>query len=144
MRIVDIMFALPGIVLAIVIAGLLGPSRRNAMIAIGIVILPAFARVVRGAGARGDGRSRITESARALGASGRWIMWKHVIPNITAPLIVLVTVYLVGRDPRRGGAELPRARHPASRGVVGRDAEHRANVRGNRTLDVDLPRRWRS
>jgi len=35
-----------------------------------------------------------TESARALGASGRWIMWKHVIPNITAPLLVLVTVYL--------------------------------------------------
>lgn len=49
MRIVDIMFALPGIILAIVIAGLLGPNRRNAMIAIGIVILPAFARVVRGA-----------------------------------------------------------------------------------------------
>jgi peptide/nickel transport system permease protein len=49
MRVVDIMFSLPGIVLAIVIAGLLGPNRRNAMIAIGIVILPAFARVVRGA-----------------------------------------------------------------------------------------------
>lgn len=93
MRIVDIMFSLPGIILAIVIAGLLGPNRRNAMIAIGIVILPAFARVVRGAVLEVMGFP-FTESARALGASGRWIMWKHVIPNITAPLLVLVTVYL--------------------------------------------------
>jgi peptide/nickel transport system permease protein len=93
MRVVDVMFALPGIILAIVIAGLLGPNRRNAMIAIGIVILPAFARVVRGAVLEVMGFP-FTESARALGASGRWIMWKHVIPNITAPLLVLVTVYL--------------------------------------------------
>jgi peptide/nickel transport system permease protein len=93
MRLVDVMFALPGIVLAIVIAGLLGPNRRNAMIAIGIVILPAFARVVRGAVLEVMGFP-FTESARALGASGRWIMWRHVIPNITAPLLVLVTVYL--------------------------------------------------
>jgi peptide/nickel transport system permease protein len=93
MRIVDIMFSLPGIVLAIVIAGLLGPNRRNAMIAIGIVILPAFARVVRGAVLEVMGFP-FTESARALGASGWRIMLRHVIPNIVAPLIVLVTVYL--------------------------------------------------
>jgi len=93
MRLVDIMFSLPGIVLAIVIAGLLGPNRRNAMIAIGIVILPAFARVVRGAVLEVMGYP-FTESARALGASGRRIMLRHVIPNIAAPLFVLVTVYL--------------------------------------------------
>jgi peptide/nickel transport system permease protein len=93
MRIVDMMFSLPGIVLAIVIAGLLGPNRRNAMIAIGIVILPAFARVVRGAVLEVMGYP-YTESARALGASGRRIMLRHVMPNIAAPLLVLVTVYL--------------------------------------------------
>ena len=93
MRIVDIMFSLPGIVLAIVIAGLLGPNRRNAMIAIGIVILPAFARVVRGAVLEVMGYP-YTESARALGAGGGRIMVRHVIPNIGAPLLVLVTVYL--------------------------------------------------
>jgi peptide/nickel transport system permease protein len=93
MRVVDMMFSLPGIVLAIVIAGLLGPNRRNAMIAIGIVILPAFARVVRGAVLEVMGYP-YTESARALGAGGLRIMLRHVIPNITAPLIVLVTVYL--------------------------------------------------
>jgi len=93
MRIVDLMFALPGLVLAIVIAGLLGPNRRNAMIAIGIVIAPAFARVVRGAVLEVMGYPFV-ESARALGAGGGRIMLRHLMPNIAAPLLVLVTVYL--------------------------------------------------
>jgi peptide/nickel transport system permease protein len=93
MRVVDLMFALPGLVLAIVIAGLLGPNRRNAMIAIGIIITPAFARVVRGAVLEVMGFPFV-ESARALGSSHARIMARHVIPNIAAPVIVLVTVYL--------------------------------------------------
>ena len=93
MRFVDLMFALPGLVLAIVIAGMLGPNRRNAMIAIGIVIAPAFARVVRGAVLEVMGFPFV-ESSRALGASHSRIMVRHVFPNIAAPLIVLVTVYL--------------------------------------------------
>jgi peptide/nickel transport system permease protein len=93
MRFVDLMFALPGLVLAIVIAGLLGPNRRNAMIAIGIVIAPAFARVVRGAVLEVMGFPFV-ESARALGSSHTRIMRRNVLPNIAAPLIVLVTVYL--------------------------------------------------
>ena len=93
MRLVDIMFALPGLVLAIVIAGLLGPSRRNAMIAIGIVITPAFARVVRGAVLEVMGYPYI-ESSRALGASSFRLMARHLMPNILAPILVLVTVYL--------------------------------------------------
>lgn len=93
MRLVDLMFALPGLVLAIVIAGLLGPNRRNAMIAIGIIITPAFARVVRGAVLEVMGFPFV-ESARALGSSHARIMARHVLPNIAAPVIVLVTVYL--------------------------------------------------
>ncbi len=93
MRIVDLMFAFPGLVLAIVITGLLGPSRRNAMIAIGIVITPAFARVVRGAVLEVMGFPYI-ESTRALGSSGLRLMTRHLLPNIVAPLTVLVTVYL--------------------------------------------------
>ena len=93
MRVVDLMFALPGLVLAIVIAGLLGPNRRNAMIAIGIIITPAFARVVRGSVLEVMGFPFV-ESARALGSSHARIMARHVLPNIAAPVIVLVTVYL--------------------------------------------------
>ena len=93
MRLVDMMFALPALVLAIVIAGLLGPNRTNAMIAIGIVLTPAFARVVRGAVLEVMGYPFV-ESARALGASGFRVMLRHLLPNIGAPLIVLVTTYL--------------------------------------------------
>ena len=92
MRLIDILFAFPGIVLAIVIAGLLGANRRNAMIAIGIVIVPAFARVVRAAVLEVMGFPFI-ESARALGGGHLRIMLRHVLPNIVPPLIVLTTVY---------------------------------------------------
>ena len=92
MRLVDIMFAFPGIILAILIAGLLGPTRTNAMIAIGIIITAPFARVVRSAVLEVMGFPFI-ESARSLGANDLRVMFRHVIPNIVAPLIVLTTVY---------------------------------------------------
>ncbi len=93
MRLVDIMFAFPGIVLAIVISGLLGPSRRNAMIAIGIIYAPAFARVVRGSVLSVKGEVYM-EAARVLGASNWRLVRQHVIPNVLAPMIVLTTLYL--------------------------------------------------
>jgi peptide/nickel transport system permease protein len=93
MRLVDIVFAFPGLVLAIVIAGLLGPSRTNAMIAIGIVYAPAFARVIRGS-VLAVMAEQYVESARVVGASDARIMLRHLLPNIMAPIIVLTTVYL--------------------------------------------------
>jgi peptide/nickel transport system permease protein len=92
MRVVDIAFAFPLLVLAILIVGLLGPSRRNAMIAIGVVYAPAFARVIRAAALEVLGFPFI-ESARSLGANDLRIITRHVLPNIVAPLIVLTTVY---------------------------------------------------
>jgi peptide/nickel transport system permease protein len=93
MRIVDVMFAFPGLVLAIVIAGLLGPSRTNAMVAIGIVYAPAFARVVRGSTLSVLSLPYV-EAARSLGISDIRIVLRHLLPNIMAPLLVLTTVYL--------------------------------------------------
>lgn len=92
MRLVDIVFAFPVLILAFLIAGLLGPSRQNAMFAIGIVYTPAFARVIRAAVLEVMGLPFI-ESARSLGAGDLRIMIRHVIPNIMAPLTVLTTVY---------------------------------------------------
>jgi peptide/nickel transport system permease protein len=92
MRLVDLMFAFPGLVLAFLIVGLLGPTRTNAMIAVGIIIMPAFARVVRASVLEVMGMP-FMESARGLGAGDLRIMLRHVIPNIVAPLIVLTTVY---------------------------------------------------
>jgi peptide/nickel transport system permease protein len=92
MRLIDIVFAFPLLILAMLIAGMLGPSRRNAMIAIGIVYTPAFVRVIRAAVLEVMG-SPFIESARSLGAKDLRIMRKHVFPNIVAPLTVLTTVY---------------------------------------------------
>ncbi|HWV34124.1 MAG TPA: ABC transporter permease [Thermomicrobiales bacterium] len=93
MRLVDILFAFPGLILAIVIAGLLGPSSRNAMIAIGIIYTPAFARVIRSSVLTVQNEPYI-EAARVAGSASPRLIWHHVLPNIVAPLIVLVTVYL--------------------------------------------------
>ena len=132
MRFVDLMFALPGLVLAIVIAGLLGPNRRNAMIAIGIVITPAFARVVRGARARGDGLP-----VRRVGAGARLVaLADHGAPRAAEHRGARHRArdrLPLHRDPHRGRAQLPRPRHAAAGGVVGRHALERPLVPRDRS-----------
>ena len=93
MRFTDILFAFPGLVLAIVISGLLGASRTNAMIAIGIVYAPAFARVIRGSVLSVMGEPYV-ESGRVIGATAPRLIQQYLLPNIMAPLIVMATVYL--------------------------------------------------
>lgn len=92
MRIVDLLFAFPGLVLAIVIAGLLGPSRNNAMLAIGVIFAPAFARVVRGA-VLSIINEPYVESGRVIGAGDFWLIRRYILPNIMASIIVVSTVY---------------------------------------------------
>lgn len=93
MRFTDILFAFPGLVLAIVISGLLGASRTNAMIAIGIVYAPAFARVIRGSVLSVMSEPYV-ESGRVIGATAPRLIRQYLLPNILAPLIVMATVYL--------------------------------------------------
>jgi len=93
MRGVDIMFAFPGLVLAIVIAGLLGASRTNAMIAIGVVYAPAFARVIRGSVLAVMSEPYV-DAGRVVGATNGRLVRLHVLPNIVAPVIVMTSVYL--------------------------------------------------
>lgn len=93
MRIVDILFAIPSLVLAILISGLLGPSRTNAMIAIGIVFAPSFARVIRGAALTVMALPYV-EAARALGVRDIRIMTRHILRNTVSPIVVLSTIYL--------------------------------------------------
>jgi peptide/nickel transport system permease protein len=93
MRLVDILFAIPSLVLAIVIAGLLGPSLTNAMIAIGIVYAPIYARLVRGEVLAVRNHLYI-ESARATGVGDMGMVARHILPNIMAPLIIQTTLLL--------------------------------------------------
>ena len=83
----DVLFAFPTILLAIAIMTTLGNSLVNVMIAIGLVNVPTFMRVVRGA-VLSVGNQTYVEAARSLGAPTPRILRQHIFPNITAPLIV--------------------------------------------------------
>lgn len=91
MRLVDIMFAFPSVILIIAISGVLGPSMTTAMIAIGIVYSPIFARIVRGP-TLVIMQQQYVEGARAIGAGRIWIMLRYVLPNIAAPVIIQTTL----------------------------------------------------
>ncbi|MDQ3694464.1 MAG: ABC transporter permease [Chloroflexota bacterium] len=85
--VMDVIFAFPAILLAIAIISLLGNHLTNAMIAIAIVYMPTFMRVVRGA-VLSVRHTAYLEAAISLGAATPRILARHVFPNITAPLIV--------------------------------------------------------
>ncbi|MBI4280282.1 MAG: ABC transporter permease [Armatimonadetes bacterium] len=93
MRVMDIIFSFPALILAIAITGILGPSLTNATIAIGIVYTPTFARLARGTVLSVLQHEYVT-AARALGASDARIMRVHVLPNIAAPITVQTTLNL--------------------------------------------------
>ena len=87
MRIVDTLWAFPTLVLALAIAASLGPGLSNAMVAIGIVFTPAFARLVRGQALSIRERD-FAIAARALGAGPLRMMLCHIWPNVVGPIIV--------------------------------------------------------
>ena len=91
MRIVDILLAFPGIILALVIAGILGPSLFNVMLALAVVGWTSYARVVRGA-VLSVKEKEFVEAVRALGTGEARIMFRHILPNVMAPVIVMATL----------------------------------------------------
>jgi peptide/nickel transport system permease protein len=91
MRVMDVILAFPYILLAIAIVALLGPGLQHAMIAIGIVYVPYYARVVAGVVLSVRERDYV-QAARALGAGDGRVMWQHVFPNTVAPVIVQTTL----------------------------------------------------
>ncbi len=93
MRIMDVLFAFPAILLAIAILAALGRGIANAMIAIGIVYIPIFARIARGA-VLSVRKQEYVEAARAIGATDRRIIARHIFPNALAPLIVETSLSL--------------------------------------------------
>ena len=86
-RIIDVMLAFPGILLAIVLVATLGTGLTNVMIAVGVASIPVYARLVRGSVLSVRSLEYI-EAARALGKSDVFILARHVIPNTLAPVIV--------------------------------------------------------
>lgn len=95
MRGIDIVLAFPSILLAILIVAILGPSLNNAMIAIGIVNVPLYARLLRSTTLQVRNQEFI-EAAHAMGASHTRILFFHILPNCLSPLIVQVTLGIGG------------------------------------------------
>ncbi|HET9014192.1 MAG TPA: nickel transporter permease [Thermomicrobiaceae bacterium] len=91
MRVVDIMLAFPGILLALAIVSMLGPSITNLMIAVGISSIPVYARLTRGSvlSAR---ESLYVDAARTIGVPNRLILRRHLLPNVVTPIIVAGTL----------------------------------------------------
>lgn len=93
MRIVDILLAFPGILLALAIVSILGGSLVNVTIAVAIYSVPGFARIVRGS-TLAVKKLEYIDAIRALGAKDSRIIFKHILPNIMSPIIVNATLYI--------------------------------------------------
>ncbi|HVC82852.1 MAG TPA: ABC transporter permease [Chloroflexota bacterium] len=93
MRFMDCLLAFPGILLAIGIVAILGPSLSSSVIAVGVALIPGFARLARGSTLQARELDYV-EASQAQGAGSIHILVRHILPNIVDPLIVLGTLSL--------------------------------------------------
>jgi ABC-type dipeptide/oligopeptide/nickel transport system permease subunit len=91
MRFVDILLAFPRILLALTIVGMLGPGLFHVMLAVGIASITGYARLVRGTVLSAKERPYV-ESARVVGCQDSRILFRHLLPNVIAPVIVLAAL----------------------------------------------------
>lgn len=91
MRLADVLLAFPAILLALLFAAVFRPSAETAMAAIGLALVPVFARVVRGAGLQVLQQDYVT-IVRTYGGTNFWIFVRHLLPNVSSVLIVQATV----------------------------------------------------
>ncbi|MDQ5832627.1 MAG: ABC transporter permease [Actinomycetota bacterium] len=92
-RVMDAVQAIPGLILALAIVSVLTPSTTNAMLAIAVVIIPGNSRIVRGA-VLSSKQNRYVEAAQALGCRHLHIITMHILPNVTAPILIIASIWL--------------------------------------------------
>jgi peptide/nickel transport system permease protein len=92
-RLMDILLAIPGLLLALSVSAMLGPGLINAMLAVGFSSIPVSTRLIR-ATALAIRQQPYIEAARVVGGSSGWIMLRHVLPNIAGPLVVLASLQI--------------------------------------------------
>ena len=92
-RVMDAVQAIPGLMLALAIVSVLKPNTTNAMLAIAIVIIPGNSRIVRGA-VLSTKQNRYVEAAHAIGCRHPRIILSHILPNVTAPILVIASIWL--------------------------------------------------
>ena len=94
-RLMDVLLAFPQLILALAIASILGPAVQNVVVAVAIPIIPRAARVVR-ATALSVKENPYVEAVQALGALRRRVILRHIVPNVMAPYIIILTAQLGG------------------------------------------------
>lgn len=92
-RVMDAVQAIPGLILALAIVSVLKPNTTNAMLAIAMVIIPGNSRIVRGAVLSAK-QNRYVEAAQAIGCRHPRIIVTHILPNVTAPILVIASIWL--------------------------------------------------
>ena len=92
-RVMDAIQAIPGLLLALAIVSVLRPSTTNAMLAIAVVIIPGNSRIVRGAVLSAK-QNRYVEAAQAIGCRNPRIVLQHILPNVTAPILIIASIWL--------------------------------------------------
>jgi len=92
-RVMDAVQAIPGLMLALAIVAVLKPNTTNAMLAIAVVIIPGNSRIVRGAVLSAK-QNRYVEAAEAIGCRQPRILVNHILPNVTAPILVIASIWL--------------------------------------------------
>jgi peptide/nickel transport system permease protein len=95
MRFTDAMLCFPQLVLALAVAAVLGPGLGKAMIAIAVVLMPVFMRLMR-AQVLAEREREYVDAARAMGAADRRIIWRHLLPNSFAPIVVQGSLQVAG------------------------------------------------
>lgn len=91
-RVMDAIQAIPGLILALAIVSVLKPNTTNAMLAIAVVIIPGNSRIVRGAVLSAK-QNRYVEAAQAIGCRHPRIIVSHILPNVTAPILIIASIW---------------------------------------------------
>jgi glutathione transport system permease protein len=128
MRICDVLFAFPGILLAIAVVAVMGSGMANVIIAVAIFSIPAFARLVRG-NTLVLKQQTFIESARSIGASDATILFSHILPGTVSSIVVYFTMRIGCRLSRRPACRFWGS--GAADAGVGRDAQRGAGGYGD-------------
>jgi peptide/nickel transport system permease protein len=93
MQLMDVVLAFPSLILGLALVAMLGATMTNIIIAIAFTAVPAFARIAR-AGVISQRDREFVQAARALGLSSRWILFRHILPNILPEILVMASLWM--------------------------------------------------
>ena len=126
-RVMDLIMSVPDLVLAILAVAVLGPSLVNTIVAVTIVFLPRYVRLVRASAATEMDKDYVT-AAKVAGVGPFRMMVSTILPNCLAPADRSGRARPVGCDPGGGGARLSRPRRPTADARMGLDARRRPRL----------------